>query len=307
MIKKADLGSKRLISLAPNNWVQWITQQKDLQVLEFLSSEFQWIGRDNDVLLKVNSPTEGTFLILNELQLRYKKEMPLRMRAYAALAEERYNLPVYPVLINILANSSSEIVPTYYQSEFRRIKAYQDYKVINLWEVEANLVFEQKISSLLPFVPILKGGGNEATATTALRELRQNEDLEDLEPLLSFFASFVLEIPIVQQIMRWDMTVLRESPWYQTILQEGLAQGEQKGLQQGGKREALVLISRQLKKRFGEESETLKPQIETLSIEQLESLGESLFDFQSLDDAIAWLNELNTFEASKPSLGDRQF
>lgn len=87
--------------------MQWITQEKDLQVKEFLSSEFQWIGRDNDVLLKVNSLNEGYFLILNEVQLRYKKEMPLRIRAYAALAEERYNLPVYPVLINILPNSQA--------------------------------------------------------------------------------------------------------------------------------------------------------------------------------------------------------
>jgi predicted transposase YdaD len=120
---RSPLGSKKLISLAPNNWVRWITQDQDIEVQEFLSSEFQWIGRDNDVHF------------------------------------------------NILSN--------------------------------------------------------------ALVELRKNEQLEELEPLLSFFASFVLEIPIVQKIMRWNMTVLRESPWSQTILQEGLAKGEQQGIQQG--------------------------------------------------------------------------
>ncbi len=63
-------------------------------------------------------------------------------------------------------------------------------------------------------MPILKGGAEEAVVRKAVLKLRENEQLSDLEPLLSFFASFVLEIPIVQQIMRWDMTVLRESPWY---------------------------------------------------------------------------------------------
>ncbi len=87
MVKKADLGSKRLISLAPNNWVRWIKCDLTLEVQEFLSSEFQWIGRDNDVLLKVTSPDKGTFLMLNELQLKYKKAMPLRIRAYKVLAE----------------------------------------------------------------------------------------------------------------------------------------------------------------------------------------------------------------------------
>ncbi len=31
--------------------------------------------------------------------------MPRRMRSYAALAEEKYELPTYPVLINILQTS----------------------------------------------------------------------------------------------------------------------------------------------------------------------------------------------------------
>ncbi|WP_170861391.1 hypothetical protein [Geitlerinema sp. PCC 9228] len=51
--------------------------------------------------------------------------------------------------------------------------------------------------------------------------------LEPLELLLSFFASFVLELPVVREIMRWDMAVLRESPWYQEILKEGLERGQQ--------------------------------------------------------------------------------
>jgi predicted transposase YdaD len=207
------------------------------------------------------------------------------MKAYAALAEEKYNLPVYPVLINILPNSLTEIIPNYYQGEFKGIKSYQNYQVINLWEVEANLVFEQKIDSLLPFIPILKGGGNKTTVTTALVELRKNEKLQDLEPLLSFFASFVLEIPIVQQIMRWDMTILRESPWYQTILQEGLSKGEQKG--------EFELIKRQLKKRFGEVNPSVEERIKNLSREQLELLGESLFDFNSFEDVTNWLDNLN--------------
>ncbi|MFN6002509.1 MAG: hypothetical protein ACK471_14155 [Dolichospermum sp.] len=101
------------------------------------------------------------------------------------------------------------------------MKSYQDYRVINLWEIEASLVFAENLSSLLPFVPILKGGGEETIVREAVIKLRENEQLRDLEPLLSFFASFVLEIPIVQQIMRWDMTVLRESPWYNEILKQG--------------------------------------------------------------------------------------
>ncbi|MFP4300284.1 MAG: transposase, partial [Spirulinaceae cyanobacterium] len=50
MSQKADIGSKRLISLSPNRWVQWLTDTPNTQVTEILDSEFQWISRESDVL-----------------------------------------------------------------------------------------------------------------------------------------------------------------------------------------------------------------------------------------------------------------
>ncbi|MBR8827036.1 MAG: DUF4351 domain-containing protein [Gomphosphaeria aponina SAG 52.96 = DSM 107014] len=74
--------------------------------------------------------------------------------------------------------------------------------------------------------------------------------------------------------------LLKESVTYQRILNDG------------GKQEAIALISRLLKKRFGEFSETIEPPLKALSIEQLELLGESLLDFQGFEEAIAWLNNI---------------
>ncbi|MEB3826835.1 hypothetical protein, partial [Phormidium sp. CCY1219] len=221
MVKQADIGSKRLISLAPELWVQWVTQIQQVEVRDIIASEFQWVSRESDVLVRAYTPEEGEFLVLNELQLRYNNKIPRRMRAYAALAEERYQLPTYPVLINILPPGPSVSIANGYESEFRGLQARQDYRVINLWEVEAEIALQQPLPTLLPFVPILRNGGEESTVRRALQLLRSNEQLDELEPLLAFFATFVLEIPLVQQIMRWDMAVLRESPWYQEILQQG--------------------------------------------------------------------------------------
>ncbi len=52
MAKPADVSTKRLISLAPNNWVKWVTQIPDLVAKEILNSEFQWISRESDVLIR---------------------------------------------------------------------------------------------------------------------------------------------------------------------------------------------------------------------------------------------------------------
>ena len=288
--KRSDIGGKRLISLSPECWVRWLTKNPQLLVREIVSSEFQWISRANDTLIKVYSPQDGEFLLLNELQLRYKSQMPLRINAYSALASERYSLPVYPVLINILPNSKNERIPNFYHSEVNGIVSHQDYGVINLWEVDVNLVFEQQLTTLLPFVPILKGGDNEIKIRQAVFSLRADETLAELEPLLSFFASFVLEISLVQEIMRWDMTVLRESPWYQEILKEGLETGQQQGLQQGLRQGELSLVLRQIFRRFGAIDSSLELKIKQLSVDELDFLGESLFDFSDISDLVNWLN-----------------
>jgi hypothetical protein len=37
MVKKADIGGKRLISLAPEKWVKWLTQKQNIEVREFIA------------------------------------------------------------------------------------------------------------------------------------------------------------------------------------------------------------------------------------------------------------------------------
>ena len=81
------------------------------------------------------------------------------------------------------------------------------------------------------------------------------------------------------------MAVLRESPWYEQILKEGL----QQGLQQGEKEGEVKLVLRQLSRRFGELDETLEQQVRRLSVEQLETLGEALLDFSTREELESWL------------------
>lgn len=41
MSKSADISTKKLISLAPNNWVRWVTQIPGIVAQEILNSDFQ--------------------------------------------------------------------------------------------------------------------------------------------------------------------------------------------------------------------------------------------------------------------------
>lgn len=229
-----------------------------------------------DVLIRAKSPQYGNFLVLNELQLRPTLDMPRRMRAYAALAEEKYKLLTYPVLINILKTTNAEISTTY-ESNIAGLRAIQDYRVINLWEVDVSIAFEQPLPSLLPFVPILKGGENESTIREALQILRADGQLNQLETVLAFFATFVLDSALVQEIMRWDMAVLRESPWYKEI--------EQRGVEQGRREELFLSIEMLLEMKFGNEGLELMPIISQVNdLERLKSFQQAIKTANTVED-----------------------
>jgi predicted transposase YdaD len=61
--------------------------------------------------------------------------------------------------------------------------------------------------------------------------------------------------------------------------------------QQGRQEEGRSLILRQLNRRVGNLPNQAVAQINTLSLEQLENLGEALLDFTGLPDLERWLGE----------------
>ena len=69
-----------------------------------------------------------------------------------------------------------------------------------------------------------------------------------------------------------------------------LTYAREEGREEGQLTEARGLISRLLKKRFGEIPANISNQIENLSLKNLENLGEDLLDFNSLADLEQWLN-----------------
>jgi predicted transposase/invertase (TIGR01784 family) len=73
-------------------------------------------------------------------------------------------------------------------------------------------------------------------------------------------------------------------------IREWKEEGRQEGLQEG-RQEGRSLILRQLNRRVGSIPDVLLSQIQVLSLEQLEALGEALLDFSVLADLESWLEE----------------
>ena len=299
--RASDIGGKRLVSLAPTEWVRWVTGDPTAQALESLSNEFQWVARMNDTLIKAQSPTNGVFLVAADLQLRPDVRIHRRLRAYAALAEEKYNLLVYPVVVNILPPPANVVLPTVYDSELMGIKAHQDFRQINLWEIDVDLVFTQNLVALLPFVPVLKGGNNEAVVNRAVVKLKADETLADLEPLLAFFAAFVLDIALVRKIMRWDMAVLRESPWYSEILREGIDLGREEGREEGIHQGQVQMLMHIIEHKFGPLPESSATMINKLGTQHVKELVNVALDAASVTQVYEAVDQIL---ADAPSASD---
>jgi predicted transposase YdaD len=128
----------------------------------------------------------------------------------------------------------------------------------------------------------MQNGGTPEMLEEAAYQLRQSKTLDEFSPLLGFFANFVLDSNLVQQILRWDMVVLEESPWYNEIIRRGEARGRQE--------EACDMVLRQLVRRVGSIAPQIEIQVRSLQREQLENLGDALLDFASPTDLVTWLN-----------------
>ncbi len=228
---KADVNGKWLLGGDPEEWVRWMLDDPTVEVEEFLSAEFQHVLRHSDALLRVRDE-RGHFLLLVELQLRYDPDMPWRMQAYAALAEEKYRLPVYPLVFYLLPPSPGVRLPDRYYHEFRGLVARRDFRVVKAWKLEAREMVERGPLALVPLTPLMKGA-DEQVVRAGAQVLRERDAGEEMQVALALFASFVMSAEQILEIVRWEMAVLRESPWYQEIVQEGRLKGLEEGLLKG--------------------------------------------------------------------------
>ena len=103
--------------------------------------------------------------------------------------------------------------------------------------------------------------------------------------LVNKFTQLTLEE--IQKMLNLKEADITQTRFYQEVLEIGEKKGLQQGLQQG---EANLTI-RLLKRRCGNLTAIQEQKVRSLSISQLESLGEALLDFQNMSDLENWLQD----------------
>jgi predicted transposase YdaD len=130
----------------------------------------------------------------------------------------------------------------------------------------------------LPFAILAQAEEQENLLRQIAQKIEQISDSREQSNLAAstaILAGLVLNKDIIQQLLRKD--IMKESVIYQEIKGEGRQE------------EAINLLLRQLNRRIGGISAELSANIQSLSLENLENLGEALLDFQSVEDLEQWL------------------
>jgi predicted transposase YdaD len=147
--------------------------------------------------------------------------------------------------------------------------------------------------ALLPLAPLAATTQPQSLLQQVVVKVNQLEPRQrpEISAYTQILAGLKYNQDLIRQLFREGM--MRESVIYQEILAEGEQLGEQRGELRGRKAEGQLLILRLLTRRVGELPQEMLDRIETLSLEQLENLGEALLDFQAIADLETWFSILD--------------
>jgi predicted transposase YdaD len=217
-----------------------------------------------------------------QTKLESTPPLPLRMLDYWVRLYRLYRLPITQVVVLLLPPSPETVIETVFCVETTR----HEYRVIRLWEENPELFLNDP--ALLPLAPLAATTQPQALLQQVVGKVSQLEPRQrpEISAYTQILAGLKYNQDLIRQLFREGM--MRESVIYQEIL----AEGEQRGEQRGRKAEGQLLILRQLTRRVGELPQDMLNRIETLSLEQLENLGEALLDFQAIADLEAWFATL---------------
>jgi predicted transposase/invertase (TIGR01784 family) len=261
------------------DFARWILG-REIVLTQLSSSELSLEPIRADAVILLESSEEVLHL---EFQKEPDPDMAFRMLDYRTRVYRRFPNKEMRQVVIYLKKTGSELVE---QTAFALSKTRHEFEVIKLWEIPPEELREGL--GLLPLVVLGKTEDREETLKRVAEKIdliENRQEKSNIAAATAILAGLVLNKEVIQKLLRED--IMKESVIYQDIL----AQGEVKGKAEGRQEEAASLILRQLNRRCGEIHSALSQQVQSLSVEQLEQLGEDLLDFTSVEDLVNWLSE----------------
>ena len=238
------------------------------------------------------------FLIHVENQSYNQANFNKRMFRYFARLHEKYDLPIYPVVV-FSYDKPQKAAESSYQLEFPDFKVLEfNYRVLQLNRLNWRNFLNQRnpvASALMAKMQIASIDRPKVKAECLRLLVTLKLDPAKMQLISGFVDTYLNLNETEEQIFRDELGTIESeqkeqvmeivTSWMRTGIEQGIEQGRKEGLQ----RES-ALILRQLKRKIGELTPEIEEQVKGLDIEKLENLGEALLDFEQQEDLIAWLS-----------------
>jgi hypothetical protein len=250
--------------------------------------------RESDLVVKVRflDQKEAFFLIHVEHEASKRPGFPKRMFRYFIRLIEKYDLPVYPVVI-FSYDTPTIPAPTSYEMTFPDLTVLKfRYRVIQLNRIPWRRFVKQPdpVAAALMTKMQIPAKDRPKVKAECLRLLATLRLIPEKAELIYVFIESYLELTSEQNLVferelaritpeiKDDMTMEIISSWRKAGRQEGLHQGKEE------------LLTLQLQRRFSTLPSTITEKLDNLTSDQLDELGVELFNFNSLAELENWLS-----------------
>ena len=231
---KYDIASKRFVELSGPSLLRTFVDMEigDFELIEELPQQTVSL-RSSDFALRVRDRNGNVKIVLLEFLSWWEVGLPLRVGEYLIRYEQKYRLPVVPVVFLFRPDRR---VTDRYESTYLRV----NYHLVRVWEMEGSALLKRGDLWLLPLVAAAKSGRSEILE--AERQIYEG-DLDrgvkaDLLAILTIFAGFK-DRTFVEELLRRRRDIMIESVAYEIIKEEGIAEGLERGIVEGMEKGAL--------------------------------------------------------------------
>ena len=249
-----------------------------------------------DLLMRVRFRGEEAFFLIHvENQSSPQSDFPKRMFRYFARLTEKYDLPVYPVVV-FSYDAPQRPEPDRYAVAFPGETVLQfKYRVIQLNRLPWRRFVKQEnpVASALMAKMKMSARDRPKVKAECLRLLAGLKLDAARTTLIGGFIDSYLSLT-AQEMKQYERELAGFTPaerdatmeivtsWHREGVTEGIAQGIARGKE--------TLVERQLRRRLGSVPSEVIARLDGLSPEQLDDLGEALLDFSGPADLESWLS-----------------
>ena len=265
---------------------------------------------ETDLLVQAQFQNRSSYFLIHlENQSYNQADFNKRMFRYFSRLHEKYDLPIYPVVV-FSYERPQKAAESSYQLEFTDFKVLEfNYRVLQLNQLNWRDFLNQRnpvASALMAKMQIAPEDRPKVKAECLRLLVTLKLDPAKMQLISGFIDTYLNLDELEEQVFQEELDTIESeeraqvmeivTSWMRTGIkqgrQEGLEEGRQEGLQEGLQRET-ELILRQLKRKIGQLAPEMESQVKRLEIEELENLGEALLDFEQLEDLTTWLSNLS--------------